>query len=139
MLTNRRSVFIEFGDCDPTGIVFNPCYFQWFDASVHALLRSVGLTLKDLMVQYGIDGIPLVENRAKFLAPSRYGDELTIETAVVGLHRCAFDLQHRVLKGDVLAVEGHETRVWTAIDAESGRIRAQSLPEPIVEVFSRSM
>jgi 4-hydroxybenzoyl-CoA thioesterase len=137
MLTNRRKVTIEFGDCDPTGIVFNPRYFEWFDASIHGLLRCAGLSLDSLKTDYGIDGIPLVETRAKFLVPSRYGDEVVVETAVTALHRCAFDLHHRLFKDDTLAVEGFETRIWTVLDPGEGRIRARPLPAAILELFSR--
>lgn len=31
MLTNRRTVRIEWGDCDPAGIVYFPRYFAIFD------------------------------------------------------------------------------------------------------------
>ena len=37
MLVNRRAVAIEWGDCDPAGIVFYPRYFAMFDASTAAL------------------------------------------------------------------------------------------------------
>lgn len=136
MLSNRRTVLIEWGDCDPSGIVFNPRYFAWFDASLHALLAKAGFTLSGLVAEYGIDGIPLVENRAKFHAPSRYGDTVTLETQVTALHRCAFDLQHRLLRGDTLAVEAWETRVWTAFDAEAGRVRARPLPPAVIQALS---
>lgn len=132
MLTLRRTVTVEWGDCDPNGIVFNPNYYAWFDASLHALLKSVGLSLPRLMADDGIDGLPLAENRTKFLLPARFGDQLTIETAVVAVHRCAFELHHRVLRDETLAVEYTETRVLTVFDAAAGRIRAQALPATMV-------
>ena len=135
MLANTRIVPVAFGDCDPSGIVYNPHYFLWFDLSVHALLERGGLSLKGLMSEYGIDGIPVVEYKARFLAPARWGDELTIETAVTGLHRSAFEIQHRVFNAGVLAVECNETRVCTALDAGEGRVRARPLPEPVVVIL----
>jgi len=135
MLANTRIVPVAFGDCDPSGIVYNPHYFVWFDLSVHALLERGGLSLKGLMSDFGIDGIPVVEYKARFLAPARWGDRLTIETAVTGLHRSAFDIQHRVLNNGVLAVDCNETRVCTALDPGEGRVRARPLPEPVVEIL----
>jgi len=131
MLTCRREFVIEWGDCDPSGIVFNPHYFVWFDASLHALLGKAGFNIRQLMTGMGIDGIPLVDMKAKFLAPCRYGDAVVMETSVVGLHRAAFDLHHRLLNGGQLAVEAFETRVWTVFDAEQRRIRAASLPPAV--------
>jgi 4-hydroxybenzoyl-CoA thioesterase len=136
MLTNTRNVTVEFGHCDPSGIVYNPNYFIWFDFSVHALLARAGLSLKTMIAEFGIDGIPVVEYKSKFLVPARWGDALIIETSVVELHRCAFDIQHRVFNAGVLAVECMETRVCTALDPQQGRVKARALPEKWVALFS---
>ena len=46
MLTNTRQRTIEWGDCDPAGIVFNPRYFEWFDAATAALFaRALGMNI----------------------------------------------------------------------------------------------
>ena len=42
MLVNRRTVRIEWGDCDPAGIVFYPRYFAMFDASTSYLFEAAG-------------------------------------------------------------------------------------------------
>lgn len=136
MLSNTRSVHVEFGHCDPSGIVFNPNYFVWFDFSVHALLASAGLTLKTMREEFGMDGIPLVDNKARFKAPSRWGDELLIETRITALHPKAFELHHTVRNGGVIGVECSETRVWTVFDAELGRIRAAAIPPRVIAAFS---
>jgi len=136
MLTNKRTVLVEFGHCDPSGLVYNPNYFIWFDVSVHALLAHGGLGLKTMIAEYGVDGIPVVENKTRFLAPARWGDELLIETSVANLRRCAFDIQHRVFNAGVMSVECTETRVCTAVDPQQGRIRARALPEKLVELFT---
>lgn len=136
MLSNRRALRVEFGDCDPTGIVFHPHYLAWFDASVHALLRSAGVSLAQLQEEFRIDGIPLAESRIKFHAPCRAGDEPVVETEVIAIHRCAFDLHQRLLKDDTLVVETFETRIWTIHDAEQKRIRAQALPEKMIRLLS---
>ena len=45
MLTNTRTVRIEWGDCDPAGIVFYPRFFAMFDTSTTALFeRALGMT-----------------------------------------------------------------------------------------------
>lgn len=136
MLANQRTVPVEFGHCDPSGIVYNPNYFIWFDFSVHALLARGGLSLKAMIAEFGIDGMPVVEYRSKFLAPVRWGDELLIETSVIKLHRCAVDIQHRVFNAGVLAVECTETRVCTALDPQQGRVAARAWPEKVVAQLS---
>ncbi len=137
MLINSRTILVEFGHCDPSGIVYNPNYFVWFDSSVHALLAKGGLSLKQMIAEFGIDGIPVVEYRTKFLSPSRWGDELAIETRVVALRRTAFDVEHRVVNAGVVAAECAETRVCTAFDPAAARVRARELPEKLVAALSR--
>ena len=136
MLTNRHPVRVELGDCDPTGIVYHPRYFVWIDTSVHALLRAGGIGFDRLLSEWGIDGLPLVETRARFLAPCRWGDQLVVETAVAEVRRSAFDLRHRIFNGDVVAVEGLETRVWTVRRPGEERIRSEPIPEAIVAILT---
>lgn len=132
----RAQCLVEFGQCDPSGIVYNPNYFIWFDFSVHALLARGGLALKTIIAEFGIDGIPVVVYNTKFLAAARWGDELLIKTSVVNLHRCAFDIQHQVFNAGILAAECGETRVCAAFDPQVGRVRARALPDKLVKLFS---
>lgn len=131
MLTNTRTLSVEFGHCDPSGIVYNPNFFIWFDSSVHALLLHGGISLQKAIAEFGIDGIPVVKYKVRFLVPSRWGDELLIKTSVVKLHRCAFDIRHRIVNSGTLAVECDETRVCTAFDPVQGRMKAQPWPKQL--------
>ena len=134
MLTNRRDVEIEWGDCDAAGIVFYPRYFAMFDASTAYLLeKALGMKKIAWTKKYGIVGIPMVDTGAKFLVPSRYGDVITIETSISHIGRSSFDVAHRVFKGDTLAIEAQEKRVWTGRDPEDpSRIKAVAIPDEVV-------
>jgi 4-hydroxybenzoyl-CoA thioesterase len=136
---HRRAVTIEWGDCDPAGIVFYPRYFAMFDASTAALFAAaLGMPKIRWTRKFGILGIPMVDTRAKFHIPSAYGDEVTIESRVTAFRRSSFDVHHRLLKpGDTLRVEGFETRVWTARDPENPeRIRSAPIPVEVVSAFA---
>ena len=81
MLVNSRVVRIEWGDCDPAGIVYYPRYFAFFDASTSALLeRALGMTKHHYLKAYDFAGHPLVNTHSRFLIPTRFGDDVTIET-----------------------------------------------------------
>lgn len=138
MLVNRRDVEIEWGDCDPAGIVFYPRYFAMFDASTACLLEKA-LQMKKIAWtrKYGIVGIPMVDTGAKFIIPSRYGDIIAIESHASDIRRSSFDIAHRVYKGEALAIEAHETRVWTGRDPENAeRIKAVPIPLEVTEALS---
>ena len=113
MLTNRRVVRIEWGDCDPAGYIYYPRYFAIFDFCTSALFeRALGMSKFQMLKAYEFAGYPLVDTRARFLIPLRFGDDVEVESAVAEFRRTSFDVQHRVLKAGEFAVEGFETRVW---------------------------
>jgi 4-hydroxybenzoyl-CoA thioesterase len=136
-LVNRREVTIEWGDCDPAGIVFYPRYFAMFDASTAALFEAaLGMPKIRWTRRFDMLGIPMVDTRARFHIPSAYGDRVTIESRVTAFRRASFDVAHRLLKEDgALAVEATETRVWTVRETETGRIRASGIPAEVVGAF----
>lgn len=134
-MTSRQTVRIAWGDCDAAGIVFFPRYFAWFDASTHALFDKVGLSFATMRELYGGAIIPLVAARATFILPSTYGDEVAIDTAIVRWGRSSFDVHHRLLRGDALAVEGFETRVWTGRTADN-RLKGQPIPPEVIRLFT---
>lgn len=138
MISNRRLVQIHWGDCDPAGIVFNPRYFEWFDASTAALFDAIGLRKPLVLEKFGGAGIPVVDTRARFLVPSKYGDEVTIVSRVTDIRRSSFDVRHELMRGDVLAVEGQETRVWTVRDpADPAKLKSAAIPDGLKDLMSR--
>jgi len=133
MFSHRRTVRIEWGDCDPAGIVFYPRYFAMFDHSTVLLIEAaLGMNKHALYRTYAFDGYPMVETQARFLLPTRYCDDVVIETAVTEVRRSSFHLQHRLTLAGALAVEGFESRVWIVRDkARPGRFKPQPIPPEI--------
>lgn len=137
MLTNRRTVRIEWGDCDPGGIVYFPRYFECFDASTRALFERAGLSKRKMMKSYAMNGIPLVDIKARFLKPSRFGDDVVVESSVAKWGNSSFVVQHRLLRGDVLAVECFETRVWVVHPhGDREEFESRPIPEEVKERFA---
>jgi 4-hydroxybenzoyl-CoA thioesterase len=138
-LVNRRTVTIEWGDCDPAGIVFYPRYFAIFDACTAALFAAaLGRPKIAWTAEFGILGIPMVDTRATFRAPSAYGDEVTVESRVTAFRRSALDVHHILRRADgTVGVEGFETRVWTVRDpGDPGRIRSAPIPAEVIAAFA---
>lgn len=137
MSPNRRTVRIEWGDCDPAGIVYFPRYLEIFDACTSAAFEAVGLPKPKLLQTFGIAGIPMVDIRASFKAPCTFGDEVVIETSVGDWARSSFKVHHRLQKEKLLAAEAFEVRVWTIRDpaARSG-LRSAPVPSDVIARFS---
>ena len=137
MLTNKRLIRVQWGDCDPAGIVFYPRYFEWFDASTILLFeKATGLTKIRMLEKYRGAGLALLEARAVFKEASHYGEDLEIETRVTEFRRSSFFVHHKATKGDTLALEGFETRLWTVRDpAKPDRLRSGTMPQEVVAAF----
>ena len=135
MLAGRRTVVVQWGDCDPAGIVYFPRYFEWFDASTMALFEQAGLPKAVMLARYNIAGILLVEARSRFMKPSTFGDRVVIESRVTGWRRSSFDVGHKLFRGGDLAVEYFETRVWVE-RTPGGAIKSRAIPADVIALFS---
>jgi 4-hydroxybenzoyl-CoA thioesterase len=139
MLTSTRTIRIEWGDCDPAGIVFYPRYFEMFETCISTLFeRATGLTKFQMLRTYEFSGYPVVQARAQFLASAKYGDDVIAETSISEFRRSSFDVRHRVLNDGKLAVDGFETRVWVARHPDDAtRLKAKPIPEDVIARFAR--
>jgi 4-hydroxybenzoyl-CoA thioesterase len=136
MLTVKRKVRIEWGDCDPAGIVYFPRYFEYFDVSTMGMFEVLGYRKPALLKEFEIAGCPVVDIRSSFRIPSRFGDDVEIHTNIPEWSRSSFQVHHRLMRGDELAVEAFEKRVWVGHDASRpGGIRAKPLPLELFERF----
>jgi 4-hydroxybenzoyl-CoA thioesterase len=134
MLSNIRTTRIEWGDCDPAGIIYYPRYFEIFDTSTtHLIERATGMKKIEYLKHYDIVGHPVLETRAQFRLPTRFGDDVEIESRIAACGRSSFKVEHRLTLAGTLAAEGFETRVWSARDpADPQRIRSQPIPAEVV-------
>ena len=138
MLINRREIRVEWGDCDPGGIVYYPRYFEYCDACTNALFERAGLPKPLLLQRYGIAGIPLVESRARFLLPSQFGETLVAESSIAEWGRSSFSSHHRLFKGEALAAEIVEKRVWVVRADGAARFQSAAIPQELKDRFSAS-
>jgi 4-hydroxybenzoyl-CoA thioesterase len=134
---SRRQFTIEWGHCDPAGIVFNSRFFEFFDWGTWTLFEAaLGVKPPDLAAAFGIMGIPLVDASARFLAPARFGDVVELTSQVRAFRRSSFDVDHRLLVRGAVAVEGSETRVWAVRDpGDASKIKSQPIPDAVTARF----
>ena len=129
-----RNVEIEWGQCDPSGIVYNPQFFSMFDWSAAVLFQqALGMTKREMLTAFNCAGIPLVQTSAQFLIPSRYGEIVQITSTVLELRRSSFELRHRLTKDDELRVECTQTRVWVAhSETDPSKFESRAIPPEVV-------
>lgn len=122
-------VDVQFGDCDPAGIVFFPNYSRWMDAASHHYFVACGLPpWRALTALPGCVGAPLLEIHTRFHTAVTYGERIEIHTHVEEWRGKVFIQHHRVMRGDTLICEGRETRALCVRDA-SGQLKAVPVPD----------
>jgi 4-hydroxybenzoyl-CoA thioesterase len=141
MLSNSRMVRIEWGDCDPAGIIFYPRYFAMFDHSTTMLITAAsGVSKAELFKKYDFGGYPLVQTQAKFIQPTRFGDDVIIQSTFTRVGRSSFEIRHQIRKNNQICVEGLETRAWVKRDpADKDKIKSHPLPEELAAGFKAEL
>ena len=135
MFSHTMTLSIQFGDCDPAGIVYYPNYFRFFDNATASMLSAAfGMVKRDWLAHYAIAGIPMVDTGARFLKPSTFGDTVKIVSEIFELGRSSFSVRHRLLKDEELAIEAHEKRVWVVREGE--HICSAPLPDDVRQLLS---
>jgi 4-hydroxybenzoyl-CoA thioesterase len=122
---------VEFGDCDPAGIVWFPNFFRWIDAASRHFFVECGVppwteTEKTL----GVIGTPLVDTHSKFIKTATYGDTLQIHASVPEWRAKSFVQRYRVARGGETIMECEEVRIFAG-RRDDGRIRALPVPDEI--------
>jgi len=123
---------VEWGDCDPAGIVYYPAYFKWSDQATYRLFLKAGIPRDDTSSGQWKEGTPLVAAECSIKRSSQTGETLTIESHVERFGRSSFKVRHvfRDATGEI-AAESIETRVWAKKDGDARSLRAVPVPEDV--------
>jgi len=126
---------VQWGDCDPAGIIFYPTYFRWMDAACWALFAAVGYDAKRMRAEHR--AMPLVSADCQFLHPAQQGDRCVVRSRIAQFGGKSFVVSHEVVREDGMALaKGSETRVWGGFEEGPGsRLRGQAMPEELKALF----
>ena len=141
--TVMHTVRVEFGDCDPAGIVWFPNFFRWIDAALHNFFTQCGVPpWYEVEARTGVLGTPLVDTKCRFVNSASFGDLLDIHVQVTEWRHKSFVVRYRVLRGQgeaaMRVMECEEVRIFAArrppgegASKNGNGIRAVSIPEDI--------
>ena len=131
-LSSRHEVMVEWGDCDPAGIVFYPAYFRWCDQATYRLFVRAGIAREDTRTGQWKEGTPLVAAECSFRRASQHGEKLLIESYVSRFGHSSFTITHvfRDATGEV-AAEGTETRIWARKDGDARSLKSVPIPDEV--------
>jgi 4-hydroxybenzoyl-CoA thioesterase len=120
---------VQFGDCDPAGIVFFPNFSRWMDAASHDYFLQCGLPpWREIEALPGCIGAPLLEIHSRFHASATYGETLDIHTMTEEWRGKVFVQRHRIVRGDTLICEFRATRAL-CVKQPDGKLKAIAVPD----------
>jgi len=93
------------------------------------------MTKYEFLKAFEFAGFPLVRTHARFLKPTRFGDDVTVESKV-SFSKSSFEIEHRLSLNGETCAECSEKRVWVVRDPnDAGRIASHPIPEAVLEKF----
>ena len=126
---------VEWGDCDPYGIVFYPNFYKWMDNAQWNYFKKNNQSISKLEKLYNIKGLPLIHTEAKFLSPCVKDDILNIETSLVKITNSTIKLQHIIKRRNKIVCVGAEIRIWA--EEKKGKIISKAIPNEVKKVFKK--
>lgn len=114
-MSYNREIRVEFGHCDPAGIVFYPRYFEMLSAQVEHFFRDrLDMPLERIHLAED-HAVPTVRWEVDFRAPGRLGEVLALKLKVKAIGRTSLDLHHEILGPDgAPRLEARQRLVWVA-------------------------
>jgi acyl-CoA thioester hydrolase len=122
MLSQDIKIRVRYAETDRMGLLHHANYLVYFEQARTELLRSRGVTYRELEDQGFL--LVLAKAAVRYKNPARYDDELTIRTTVSRTTPVRIEHKYEVFRDGVLLAEGETT--LACVDREG---RLQALPD----------
>jgi acyl-CoA thioester hydrolase len=113
---------VRYAETDQMGLLHHAHYWVYFEMGRIELLRSRGLSYKDLEAQGFL--LVIVRAQCRYHRPAYYDDLLRLRTTVVRATGARIDHHYELLRHDTLLAEGETT--LACIDRQG---KLQRIPE----------
>ena len=134
MYSLETKIRVRYAETDQMSFVYYGVYAQYYEVGRVELLRSLGLTYKEIE-EMGYT-LPVVNMNINYKKPAFYDDELTIRTTIKELPsaKITFDYETFNHAGDLLNI-GEVILVF--VDKETGK--PCFAPEVIMNIFKENI
>jgi acyl-CoA thioester hydrolase len=126
MLSGEITIRVRYAETDRMGLLHHANYLVYFEQGRTELLRTLGLSYRDLEDQGCL--LVVMKCEVRYRRPARYDDLLTLRTTVVKTTAVRIDHRYELLGDGALLAEG--TSTLACVDREG---RPQVLPEVLRE------
>lgn len=123
------AVRVYYEDTDAGGLVYHANFLRFFERARTDMLALAGIDIANALYA-GEGGYVVAAAELRYVRPARLGEALTIVSRVADIRQAACVIQQRVMRNDVLVVDGSVTVAFVGPD---GRPKRQ--PAAWIEAF----
>lgn len=119
MLEHTFQKRVRYGETDQMGYLYYGNYAQLYEIGRAELIRSIGLTYRDMEKEHGIL-MPVLSMQSRYVRPALYDEMLTIKTQIRKIPEQNITFHHEIFNEQNKLVNGGSVKLCF-IEAESGR------------------
>jgi acyl-CoA thioester hydrolase len=123
-VSGETTIRVRYAETDRMGLLHHANYLVYFEQARGELLRSFGLSYRDIEDKGYL--LVLTKAEVRYRRPAYFDDLLTIRTTVARTTTVRIDHAYQVLRDDTLLAEGSTT--LACVDRDG---RPQALPDAL--------
>jgi acyl-CoA thioester hydrolase len=107
MLTGEITIRVRYAETDRMGLLHHANYLVYFEQGRTELLRSQGLSYRDMEDQGFL--LVLTKVQVRYRSPARYDDLLTLRTTVLRTTLVKIEHRYELIRDGLVLAEGETT------------------------------
>ena len=117
---------VRYAETDQMGVVYHANYLVWMEIGRVELVRSLGISYKDLEEKEGLC-LAVTAASCRYLHPARYDQEIVIETEIAQSTPRTVEFSYRIRAADSsrLLAEGATEHMWLNREFRPTRLPVQ--------------
>lgn len=116
MITHTTEIRVRYGEVDQMQFLYHAHYVEYFDVARTELIRSLGVTNRQLEEE-GIM-LPVLNVNIDYGTPATYDDLLTIRTTLREMPKVKITFHYEVFRGEELLTTGSVTLAFMSSETK---------------------
>jgi acyl-CoA thioester hydrolase len=117
---------VRYAETDQMGVVYYANYFVWMEVGRSDFCRECGFSYRELEREEQAY-IAVAEANCRYLAPTRYDDEILVETEMTRVSSRIMEFSYRIRTAATLLAEGRTVHVVIGADGKPRSVPARYL------------
>ncbi len=90
----RTGLNVRYQETDKMGVVYHANYLNWFEIGRTEMIRSIGLSYREIE-EHGLY-LPVIDVRSRFVQPARYDDRVWIYVRISGFSPLRLEYEYEI-------------------------------------------